>query len=171
MSDGILQRADHLARNMVPVTITLLLVLLTMVPVGVVAIDRLLPLLPLMAIYHWSIYRPALMTGIAVFGIGIAVDLLTGSYLGVNTLILLLVRYAVASQRSFLAKRSFWLVWWGFMVVCALALLVEWLLVSALAKQFVWPQSFLLQYLIGLTVYPLVSAFLTGVQGSLMRRA
>jgi rod shape-determining protein MreD len=171
MTDGILQRADHLARNMVPVTITLLLVLLTMVPFGVVAIDQLLPLLPLMAIYHWSIYRPQLMSVFAVFGIGLTIDLLTGSYLGVNTLILLLVRYAVASQRSFLAKRTFWIVWWGFMVVCALALLVEWLLVSALAERIILPQSFLLQYFIGLTVYPLVSALLTGVQGSLMRRA
>lgn len=170
MTDGILQRADHFARNMVPVTVTLLLVLVTLVPFGVPAIDQLLPLLPLMAIYHWSIYRPQQMTGIAVFCIGLAVDLLTGSYLGVNTMILLLVRYAVASQRSFLVKRSFWMIWWGFMVVCALALLVEWLLVSALAEQFVWPQSFLLQYLIGLTVYPLVSAFLTGLHGSLMRR-
>ena len=59
----------------------------------------LAPAFTLMAVYHWTIYRPDLLPPIGLFAIGLAQDLLTGAPIGVGALMLLLARGAVLRYR------------------------------------------------------------------------
>ena len=128
-----------------------------MVPLHIPGFARVAPLLPLIAVYHWAIYRPRLLPASAVFVIGVLQDTLTGTPIGVNALVFIGVYGVVLSQRRFFAGKSFAVVWLGFAVVAAGAALSSWILVSVSNLTLVAPLAVLFQYLMTLGVFPLLA--------------
>ena len=84
MTSGLWHRMDLLARQLTPSMFTLDLVFVNVIPLHIPEFSRVAPLLPLMAIYHWAIFRPRLLPAYAVFLIGLFQDILTGTPIGVN---------------------------------------------------------------------------------------
>ena len=91
MREDVWHRLDLIARNVLPVFVTLLLVMVAMVPLRVPLLTPVIPSLPLIAVYYWSVYKPNLMPVWAIFLIGLFHDLLAASPAGVGILSLLLV--------------------------------------------------------------------------------
>ena len=108
-------RLDLLARRLTPFALTLILVMISLVPLPVPGYARVAPLLPLIGIYHWTIFRPELMPAYAVFVIGLLQDALAGMPIGVNAMAFLVVYGVVLSQRRFFVGKSFVILWLGFM--------------------------------------------------------
>lgn len=129
MKAGVWRRLDALSRDLAPVALTLVLLLLSTVPLRVATFNVLMPSLPLIAIYYWLLYRPDLMPSGAVFAIGLLEDGLSGTPIGVTALVLTCVHAGVSVQRRFFAGKSFAIVWLGFAVVATLAYFLAWLLV------------------------------------------
>lgn len=154
-------RVDALARHLTPFGLTLALVILGVLPLHVPGYERVVPLLPLMAVYHWSVHRPELLPAYAVFAIGLLQDSLGGAPIGVNAVVYLCVYGVVLSQRRFFVGKSFVIVWLGFAVVGAGAVGLSWLLVSAFNMTLVEPRAAVFQYLVTLGGFPLLAwAFL-----------
>src|SRR5439155_21842429 len=86
------------------------------------------PSVTLMAVYHWTIYRPDLLPPLGLFIVGLAQDLLTGAPVGTGALVLLLARAAVLRYRRFFINRTFPFVWTGFTLLSAAAMLLLWAL-------------------------------------------
>lgn len=158
-----------MARNVVPVTLTLLLVLVAILPLPVPYYSVMAPALPLMAVYYWSVYRPDLVPHVAVFFIGLLVDIFAGTPIGVNALVLLVVQDVVAAQRRFLVGKSFWMLWLGFLLVAPGALALTWLLISAMAGSLVAPLAMLLQLLVTVGIFPWFAWLLLLSQRSIYR--
>lgn len=148
------QRLDQLARRLTPMALTLLLVVFSQVPWHLPGLARVTPLLPLMAVYHWTIQRPDLLPAHAVFAIGLLVDLLSGGPVGVNTLVLLSVYGVIYSQRRFFIGKTFQITWLGFAFVAAAAALQSWILVSAFHVTLIRPDALMFQYLLTAALYP-----------------
>lgn len=148
---------DFMARQLTPFALTLILVLLNVVPMHIPGYARVVPILPLMAVYHWSIYRPELMPAYAVFAIGLLQDVLTGTPIGVNALVFLGVYGVVLSQRRFFAGKSFFIMWLGFALVAAGAVLASWLLISIFNMTLVAPKAAIFQYLLTLGCFPFIA--------------
>src|SRR6201987_873549 len=72
------QRADNPAARLLPVATTLLAVLISIQPVAIPGYAALTPAFTLMAVYHWTIYRPNLLPPAVLFLLGLAQDLLAG---------------------------------------------------------------------------------------------
>lgn len=147
-------RLDVWARRLTPFGLTLILVLVSVVPLYVPGYARVIPLLPLMAIYHWAINRPELMPAYAVFIIGVLQDVLTGMPIGVNAVVFLGVHGAVLSQQRFFVGKSFAVVWLGFVLVAGGATLASWALISIYNLTPVAPDAALFQYLMTLGCFP-----------------
>ena len=113
------QRLDSFARELTPVALTLVLVILNVVPTHIPGVARILPALPLIAVFHWSIHRPHLMPAPAVFLIGLFQDGLTGTPMGLHALIFLAVHGVVLFQHRFFMGKSFFVHWLGFGLVGA----------------------------------------------------
>lgn len=143
-----------LARNVMPVSFTVLLVLVAILPLPIPYFSVMAPALPLMAVYYWSVYRPDLMPHVAVFLIGLLVDIFAGTPIGVNALVLLVVQDVVVAQRRYLVGKSFWMLWLGFIMVAPGALALTWLLISAMAGSLVAPLAMLFQLLVTVGVFP-----------------
>src|SRR6266516_5881568 len=123
-----LPRVNNGVARMLPIATTLLAATIAILPVPVPGYAALTPAFTLMAVYHWTIYRPDLLPPIGVFAIVFALDLLGGAPVGVGALVLLLARAAVLRVRRYFINRTFPFVWTGFTLLAAAAMLLLWAL-------------------------------------------
>jgi rod shape-determining protein MreD len=159
--------AHGLAPAVAPSLLTLVLAILTVVPIGIPGYASVTPNFVLMSVYHWSIYRPEHMPYAIVFGIGLLLDLLTtapGSVVGLTPLLLMTVRSMVLGQRRFFAGRSFPLVWWGFAIVVAAVDVLSWLIDSGLNGSLIEPRSMAFQAVLTIACFPLLTLLFARVQ-------
>lgn len=169
MRPNLWQRLDIFVRHQVPLVLTLLLLLISVVPSHAAGLTRIGPMLALIAVYYWAIYRPDLLGTGAVFLIGVAQDLLTGTPPGVAALALLLTQAVVLSQYRFFNARSFAVTWWAFSVVAAGAMTIQWLAVSLVHGTLVDASAAFYGYLMTVAIYPVVGWLLARVQIAFLR--
>jgi rod shape-determining protein MreD len=163
-----LPRVNNGAARLLPVATTLLAAVISVLPVQIPGYAALTPVFTLMAAYHWTIYRPDLLPPAALFGIGIAEDLLAGSAIGVNALLLLLTRIAVLSHRRYFIDRNFPFVWTGFTFLAALAMLGLWGLHCALDLSLLDFRNAVIRAALTIAMFPLASFVLGRAQRAVM---
>ena len=150
-------KLDAWARQLTPFGLTVLLLLIGIVPLHVPGFGSVAPVLPLIAIHHWALYRPQLMPVAAVFVIGLLHDALTGAPIGVSAAVFVIVYGVVNTQRRFFFGKSFAIVWLGFGLVSAGAFVATWVLVSVFYGVLIQPQALFFQALLTLGGFPLLS--------------
>ncbi len=163
------QKLDQLARNLTPFALTLILVVLDLVPLHLPSMARVAPMLTVVAVFHWAVYRPYLLPPSAVFLIGLLQDILGGTPLGVHALVLLSVHGIVVWQNRFLAGKSFGIVWLGFALILAAACLEVWVLMSVFHGTLIDADALSHQFLTTLGFYPPLSWLLIRWQQTILR--
>ncbi|MBI5162273.1 MAG: rod shape-determining protein MreD [Magnetospirillum sp.] len=169
MKLSVWNRMDTWLRHMVPFGVTMLLLLATAVPTRLPGFAGIAPMLPLMGVTYWAIYRPDLLPAWSAFLIGMLYDIVGGTPLGVNALVLLLVQGIAASQRRFFQGKSFLVAWWAFGLLSAGAVTLAWLLIGLLHGRSVDAVAVLFEYLVTLGLFPLLTWMLTRTQMSLLK--
>jgi rod shape-determining protein MreD len=155
----------------VPFLMTLLFVLISVVPLNLPGFAVVTPSFTLMAVFHWSVYRPDLMPLSAVFAIGLLVDLLNGTpYIGLSSLALLICRTAVLSQRRFFVNRTFPVLWLGFLAVTAGNFAFLWAVVSLLHGGMLGLRPFVFQAVLTVACYPVGSYVLAWAHRAFLLR-
>lgn len=170
MTSEIFGRIDLWARNLTPFALTLLLVLLSVVPLPIRGYAQVSPALVLAAVYFWSIHRPDLLPAPAVFAAGLTFDLLSGAPVGMTALVLLLTHSVVVSQRRFFLGKSFLVAWWGFMMVAVAAMAAVWILAMIMQGQLLDPLPTVFRYLLTLCLYPALAVLFVLAQRSFLRQ-
>jgi len=157
--------------RLVPFTTSLAAVVLTVVPVHVPGLAIATPAFALMAIYHWTIYRPDLLPASGVFILGLVLDLLNGTpYLGLSSLTLLIARSLVLAQRPYIINRAFAVVWAGFLGNAAVIIGIEWLLTSVLSAMPLGSRPFAFQAIVTAAAFPIGSYLLAQSQRAFLQR-
>lgn len=169
MKPTIWVRMDTLVRHMVPMVVTLVLLLLTAVPTHLPGFAGIAPILPLMGVYYWAIYRPELLPAWAAFLIGFLYDIIAGTPLGVNALVLLLVQGVSAAQRRFFLGKSFMVAWWAFGLLAAGSIGLSWLLVTILSGRVVDAAPVIFEYLLTMGLFPLLTWLLARTQMAFLK--
>ena len=149
-----LQRHDLWARMAIPLLATILAVVFNVVPLRLPDYAPLAPGLVLMAVFYWTVHRPDLMRPWAVFLIGILDDILSGTPLGVNSLVLLFVHWTIVAQHRVFRGKSFVLVWLAFALVALGAKLLLTVVAFAAGYGLLDPTVLLVQYVLTLALYP-----------------
>jgi rod shape-determining protein MreD len=157
-------RFDRFSRNLLPLSVTLCLVLVSVVPVPIPGYALVVPLFSLCAVYYWSVNRPQSLPPVAIFALGLIQDSLSGTPFGLHAVMMLLTYGMVVSQRRFFIGKSFGVIWWGFMLVALISIATAWLLASAASWHIVRPGPAGFQYLLTLALYPVAALILTGAQ-------
>lgn len=169
MKPSFWHRVDRFARDLTPFALTFLLLVINAIPFHIPGFAQVAPLLPLIGIYFWTVYRPDLMPAAAVFLIGILHDFLSGLPVGVSALIFLAVLGAALAQRSFFFGKSFVIVWLGFMMVAGGALALEWFLLSIFASDLVQARSAIYQFGLTAAVFPFLAWLFTRWQQAFLQ--
>ena len=149
------QQIDLALRRSIPVALAVLLLFLGILPWNTHGLGPMNANLVLIPIYYWTLYRPRLMTVWAVAAIGLLSDFLLGTLLGVNMLTFLVGYRVAVSQRKVFAGAPFIIVWAGFLLMSAVAGLVQLLVVAIVKGQIDFnlrPALFL--FMIGAVAYP-----------------
>ncbi|GAA0583525.1 rod shape-determining protein MreD [Caenispirillum bisanense] len=165
------QRMDTMARHMVPFVLTLLLILLAATPTHLPGMVRVGPMLSLIGVYYWAVYRPDLMGYGSAFTLGLFEDILTGAPLGSGALTLLIATGLVVSQYKFFKNKSFAVTWWAFAVVAFLATGARWLAVSLIYGVGTDLQTVAVEYMLTLALYPVLGWVLARAQLYLIKDA
>jgi rod shape-determining protein MreD len=158
--------------RLVPFLTTVLFAFFSIVPLNLPGFSVVMPAFALMAVFHWTVYRPDLLPLSAVFASGLLLDLLNGTpYVGISALVFLVARAAVMSQRKLFVNRPFAVVWLGFLVLAVAAFLLLWALVSALHASFIDLRPFAFQAVLTVACYPAASYVLARAQRTFLVRA
>lgn len=169
MKASIWVKMDTWVRHLVPFSATLLLLLVTSIPTHIPGLAGIAPMLPLMGVYYWAIYRPDLLPAWLAFVIGLLYDIVAGTPLGVNGLVMLLVQGTAASQRKFFLGKSFAVTWWAFALLTGGAIGLAWLLMSVLLGRTIDPVPVVFEYLMTLCFFPILTWLLARTQMAFLR--
>ena len=162
------QRVENPIARLLPIVSTLLATVISIQPAHIPGDAALTPAFSLMAVYHWTIYRPDLLPPLALFLAGITQDLLTGVSPGVTALVLLLARALVLRQRRHFVNRPFPFVWAGFTVLTGGAMLFLWTLYCLLDGMVVDFRGTVFRAVLTISMFPMVSFLLGRTQRTLM---
>jgi rod shape-determining protein MreD len=163
------QRLDLIARNVSPFAFTVLLLVVGLVPWRLPYLPPIGISLVLVSVYYWAVHRPGALPAPAVFTLGLLADLLSGGFLGVNVLVLLVVYAATVALRRWLVGAAFAIVWWSFAIVSSLALILAWAITWFLAGAAADFAPGISGTLFGVAAYPLLATFFARAQRTLLR--
>lgn len=169
MSDAFWQRLDLIARNVSPFAFTLLLLIVGLVPLRLPYLPPLSVSLALVSVYYWAVHRPNALPAPAVFALGLLADLLGGSFLGINALVLLVAYASTVALRHWLVGATFAIVWWGFVIISTGALLLTWVITWILAGAAADLSPGISGTLFAVGAYPLLGTFFARAQRTLLR--
>ena len=153
-------RIMDIARAGIPFTLSVFLILFAVLPYGLPKSSLAAPILALISVYYWSLFRPELMPAGAAFLLGLMVDILSGGPPGLNALVLIMVNWAASGQRRALAGKSFAVGWLGYLLIAAGAAGTNWFMASLFHATFIEPVPLLVSHAVGTAVYPLVAVLL-----------
>jgi rod shape-determining protein MreD len=126
------------------------------------------PAFTLMAVYHWTIYRPKLLPPVSLFVIGVGQDLLSDTPPGVSALIMLLARAIVLPLRRHFVNRPFPFVWTGFTILSGGVMLFVWVLHCLLDRALIDFRGTIFRAVLTISLFPAASFLLGRTQRSLM---
>lgn len=159
-------RAGLMAWIGVPTLVSLLGLLIYVAPIRFLQIYIPMPLFPLMAIFFWAMARPKMMPPVAVFGIGLTQDLMTGGPLGLWAFAYLFAYAVMRTQSDAFSGRGNAMLWAGFTVMVVLTLFAA-ALASIIASGWnIDAGSLLAQAAATILVYPLVGRLYGRLQRS-----
>jgi len=163
-----LPRVNNGGARMLPAATTLLAALISVLPVRIPGYAALTPVFTLMAVYHWTIYRPDLLPPLALFAIGLIEDLLAGSPVGINALMLLVTRSAVLGNRRYFVNRQFPFVWSGFTLLTVLVMSALWVLHCILNLSLLDFRNTVIRAALTIAIFPVASFLLGRAQRAIM---
>jgi rod shape-determining protein MreD len=131
-------------RLCLPHMVTFIFILLNLSSPALPVAQFLKPDFVLMAVYYWAIYRPTIMPPAFIFCLGVIVDLLGGTPVGLYALTYLAAHWVTRDQRRFLMGQPFVTLWLGFMFISFAAFLIQWgfYLLSELTVPLIMPAIF-----------------------------
>jgi rod shape-determining protein MreD len=158
---------QRLLKTAGPTLVGVFCVLLVSLPVRPFGGYAPMPVLPLIAIFFWTVQAPAQLPSPSVFLIGLLHDFLSGGPLGLWPAVYLCVQYVVLTQRAYFVGREIQVLWVGFAVAALMASLMIWLVTSLLNGRVLSIAPLLMIMFATVLVYPLFAALF----GAAHRRA
>ena len=168
---GLLHWLDRLARNLTPLTLSFLLVIYSATPLRIPEFGPVAPNIGLIATCYWGIYRPDLFPATAAFAVGLWQDVLVGTPLGMNALLLLSVHWFILSQRPFFQGKSFAVVWWAFALVAIATAALLCLISMAYHGRLLDPTPAAFQGIMTVALYPFLTWVFARTQHAVLRQA
>jgi rod shape-determining protein MreD len=166
-SDGVLAMLDHWGRLLLPGVVLLFFVLLTLAPLRVPYISDVLPLLPALVVFQFSLVTPERLPGLLLLAMGVLLDLLLGgpgAPVGVSALGFVLIRAAVVANRRYLVGVPFLFQWIGFCLLILGYVIVVWVFTALFTWTSLDAGPAIAQYLVMVVAYPLVAPLLARVR-------
>jgi len=151
-------------QHLIPPVITMVLAILMLVPVGSNLAGVVLPHFAMISTFYWMSRRPMLMSYESCAVIGLFLDLWMGGFLGLNMLLLILVRFFVMNQLKFYRGRSRFVHWMVFTLLSFFLFVLHWLVAAVMTSSIHPPQPFLAHWVVTALAYAPIGLMLGWVR-------
>jgi rod shape-determining protein MreD len=169
MKTALWLRLDIAARRLAPLLLTLVLVVLSQIPMQLPAAMPISPAFAVISIYFWGLHQPDVLPAPAVFAVGLFQDILGGLPIGLNAFMLLVLYGLVVSQRRYFFGKSFIVLWWGFAMVAIVTGFLEWAMMSILSGRILAVLPVAVEQLTTAALYPVVAYIFVLTHRSILR--
>lgn len=139
---------------LLPALAALATTLILATPIKVFGLTLPEPVTPLVLAFAWPLIRPSLLAPLALFIVGVIVDLFWGNRLGLWPLGLLSAYAVVMVSRPYIAGQDTRLLFAWYSGVCALAFFIVYLVTSITAGQQPSLLALFFQYLPTILIFP-----------------
>lgn len=143
-------------RVLLPALIMLIMVVLNTLPLRIPGFEDFMPMLNVICVYYWAIYQPRLIPYWFLFLLGIVQDAMLGQLLGASSLLFMLLKLFLMTQRRFLSREAFIAVWIGFVIFSLMAAIGYWLVASYRQEAFILQAQPIIQWGMTVATYPLL---------------
>ena len=151
---------NKLIKNLPCWGLLFILLVLSLVPLGIGPLTDARPMLLLMGVFYWALFRPNFLNIFILFLIGIFYDSFAATPFGLTSLILIATHVLIQSQRKLLLYQPFWILWGIFGILALLAVFIIWGLHMILSLGFVSPISYLMDVLLSVAFFPFIVTLL-----------
>jgi len=166
-AEGVLATLDRWGRLLTPGIVLLFFVLLTFAPLRVPYVADLLPLLPALVVFQFSLATPERLPGPLLLAMGVLIDLLLGgpgAPVGVSALGFVLIRAAVVANRRYLVGVPFLFQWLGFCLLSLGYVFLVWIFTAIWTWTDLDATPAFAQYIVAIVAYPLIGPLLARVR-------
>ena len=154
----------YTGRQTVPVVTMLLLALIGSMPLGSFDTFEIFPMLNIIVIFYWTVYRPDLVPPFVLFLIGLIDDVVMGTPLGLMASVFVVLYGVTLTQRQFFIGKSFYVTWLGFSIISAFCICLIWVLVALFAGRLGIVITPFIKYTITLLSFPSAAWLLVRIQ-------
>jgi cell shape-determining protein MreD len=165
--DGLLFTLDRWGRLILPGTLLLFFVLLTLAPLRAPYLSDALPLLPALVVFQFSLATPERLPGPLLLAMGILLDLLLGgpgAPIGISALGFVLIRAAVLANRRYLVGVPFLFQWFGFCLLALGYVFLVWIFTAIWTWTAIDATPAMVQYVVVVVLYPLIAPLLVRIR-------
>ncbi|MEO1017992.1 MAG: rod shape-determining protein MreD [Pseudomonadota bacterium] len=148
-------------RHALPFSTCLIASFIDLLPIPSASPEAVSPSLTLAAVFFWSLHRPDLFSNFVCFGFGVFVDAVGGAPMGMTALIFLAVRSMLMTTERYLVAKTFFIVWFYFILISVLAVFLKWILGSLWSQSLLSGEAFVVEWLLTIAVYPFVTLVLS----------
>ncbi len=159
---NIWRRLDIASRYAWPGSVLVLGLLLVAVPLGLPGLAVLRTAYVMGSVFFWSLYRPVSVPAPFVALVGLLVDLLGLSPLGMWAVLLLILQASVLAARRRLITQSFLLTWAAYAGLVAVISGLAWVMQSVLELHALPLLPLLVQVVVAWLVYPALAGLFIG---------
>lgn len=152
-----------------PALASMALLVVVAAPTGLIGPGYIAPDVMMVSVFYWTSFRPQAVPFWTVFLLGLFQDALFGTYLGLTSLLLILLRLLTISFRLTVVGESFMASWLGFALLSAAITLSHWLMASSFAHEIIPVQAITLHWGVTFFSYPLFHLIFTAIYGLLPR--
>lgn len=137
-----------------PLLASLLVVLLSAVPLSLPGYGHIAVNAGLICVFHWAAFRSDLFPPAAAFALGLCQDVVTGAPLGLNALVFLVAYGVVEANAPVLRAGSYLGQWLGFALIALVAAALAWLATTILETRLIDPLPALFHVMVTAGAYP-----------------
>jgi rod shape-determining protein MreD len=164
------RRFDSITRLLVPAALGIVLCLISTIPFYITGFGPVAPNFVLIAVFYWGVHRVYFFSSIAVFFIGLLLDILIGSPPGLNAIVLVLVRAAAVSQSKVFLSKPFIALWLGFGLIALMAGTMIWALNLLYHLTIFNPLPIIFQMAMTIALFPLLAWMFAQTQQKLFQK-
>lgn len=169
MQDEMAESVKSYFQRLTPMCFSLLLILLSYVPLNFILSSNIRPAVGLVCVYYWIIHRPDIFNLFSVSILGILEDILSSVPMGTNLFSLLVLYMLLLNLGRFFNGKPFIVTWYGFAILSFLTLICKWLVVSIYYSQFLPFVPVMFSYCFSVAAYPILSLLNAFVQNYLIQ--
>ena len=168
MSEELRENLAASLQKLLPLLTSIILVLMSYVPLNFAAANNLRPAVGLMCVFFWMLHRPDIFNLFSVYFLGLVEDIVTSAPFGANIFSCLIMYLLVSNLAVYLNGKPL-VTWYGFAVFCLITMFSRWLLVSVYYSQFLPLSMLMFNLLFTIAFYPVIGLVNAFVQNKLMK--